>query len=65
MPGCRTSSIRTMFESAAEVARRCASCGDAARRRSGGAGVRVWEGCLDGDDGPGDATFPSSVWLQS
>lgn len=28
--------MRTIFESAAKVARRCASCGEAARRRRGG-----------------------------
>lgn len=44
-----------MLESAAKVARRWASCGDAARRRSGGAGLRVWEGFV-GEAGVGEAT---------
>jgi hypothetical protein len=36
-PGCRTSSIRIMFESCENVARRWVSCGDAASRSRGGA----------------------------
>jgi hypothetical protein len=35
-PGCRTSSTRMIFESCEKVARRCASCGEAAIRSSGG-----------------------------
>lgn len=55
VPGCRASRMRTMLESAAKVARRWASCGDAARRRSGGAGLRVWAGFV-GDAGVGEET---------
>lgn len=45
-----------MFESAAKVARRCASWGDAARRSSGGAAGRVCDGGFVGDEGVGDET---------
>lgn len=35
-PGCRTSSIRIMLLSCANVASKCVSCGEVARRSRGG-----------------------------
>jgi hypothetical protein len=51
--------------SEANVARRCESCGEAARRSRGGAALRVCPPLLVGDDEPGDEaagiSFPSNV----
>jgi hypothetical protein len=51
VPGCLASRMRTMLDSAAKVAKRWASCGEAARRRRGGDAGNPAADDLVGDDG--------------
>jgi hypothetical protein len=45
----------------ANVARRCESCGEAARRSNGGAALKVCPPLLVGDDEPGDEAMKRSA----
>jgi hypothetical protein len=51
--------------SEANVARRCESCGEAARRSNGGAALSVCPPLLVGDDEPGDEAMKSQHCVPS
>lgn len=50
-----------MLLSAANVARRCESCGEAANLRSGGAGVSVWLVDFEGEEALGEEAIQKSA----